>query len=1064
MTRIRILEADRNKRGDLFGRLVTDLFFALGYDEPRLNIHKAGREIDVEATHRWERRRLVAECKAEVKKTGGDAINKFIGSLDAEKRKDTEKDTVGYFVSLSGFTETAIEQEKDFRGERLVTLDGDDVVRELVEGHIIVPLEKAMERAGRCAATESPKLSPETEIDLLAHEKGWIWAIYFARNKERTHFALIHADGQGLAPTLAETVVAADEAVKGSLHSLTYLPPRDEPPIADSAIAQARERYCAYLAAECGDIQLEGLPADEQVGSRRLQLEKLFVPLRLVRADEARGGGAPSAAAEEGETPEEPEPVGKVLSEAPRLAVLAQPGGGKSTLLKRLATAYALPERRDATDDGLPDRVWLPIFIRCRQVESPATASIRDIIGALPERAEMPELADAFGALVDRALRSGDAMFLIDGLDEISDEASRISFVNQLRVFLATYPAAAVVVTSREAGFRVVGGALSAYCSHYRIADFDDQDIKRLTLAWHKEVVGDTPDVRSEAERLAQTIVESDRVRRLARNPLLLTTLLLVKRWVGQLPTRRSVLYGKAIEVLLMTWNVQGYEPLDQDEVLPQLEFVAFTMMKEGVQTITSRRLREILTQARAEMPEVLGYARLSVSDFIERVELRSSLLVQSGHEVEQGTLYPTYEFRHLTFQEYLTARAVVDGHYPGRRDDDTILSVLEPHLGEERCREVVPLAAVLAGRAGQPLVQRLVEECRASREGTDADEGRAPSELPWPAGLLASCLLDEVQAPPALIEHGLEETARAAQPADVIARLYRGRYGTVLGEVVRRVYPTSLTELLNLGGSLGWITLVDIGWEPGQNVTASLKKTIARLFVSEDPVQRSAAAVAVMEIAYSFSPKSAYHDIQPSGSAARAREVLGGLADNLVGLLQSEQVHQHFAAAWAFAWLGELDAWSPADNPAVLSRMVQLLSTSPSPEVKYVAAWGLCALPLIGRDSAGLAPPARTLLEWLHDPHPPPGLRGRDWAFTRASLVAAFYLRAPWTDTELAELLRREVSTASTHPVHEQFIERGSAMLRALGKAGRRALQAVEKEGRRPEGQGPRRRRSRPG
>jgi len=77
---IRILESNNNQRGDLFGRLMGDLFLALGYGEVRFNIHKAGREVDVEATHRIEPRRVVAECKATRAKSGGDAINKFVGS------------------------------------------------------------------------------------------------------------------------------------------------------------------------------------------------------------------------------------------------------------------------------------------------------------------------------------------------------------------------------------------------------------------------------------------------------------------------------------------------------------------------------------------------------------------------------------------------------------------------------------------------------------------------------------------------------------------------------------------------------------------------------------------------------------------------------------------------------------------------------------------------------------------------------------------------------------------------------------------------------------------------
>jgi hypothetical protein len=52
-TQIRILENDNNRRGDLFGRLMADLFVALGYEQPRL-IHKSGRELDLDCELRLE--------------------------------------------------------------------------------------------------------------------------------------------------------------------------------------------------------------------------------------------------------------------------------------------------------------------------------------------------------------------------------------------------------------------------------------------------------------------------------------------------------------------------------------------------------------------------------------------------------------------------------------------------------------------------------------------------------------------------------------------------------------------------------------------------------------------------------------------------------------------------------------------------------------------------------------------------------------------------------------------------------------------------------------------------
>ncbi|MGB3904720.1 MAG: NACHT domain-containing protein, partial [Anaerolineae bacterium] len=632
---VRILEKDSNKRGDLFGRLVGHLFLALGYDDVRLNVHKAGREVDVEALHRTEPRRVVAECKATKKKTGGDAINKFVGTLDAERRRTPDVETVGYFISLSGFKETAIEQEKDAGGDRVVLLDGERVIEELINGRIIVSPKQAMEQAGRCAARVTAELAAEPTCELVAHEMGWVWVVGYTSKKQRTHFALIHADGEPIAPAPAESIIASDKSVAGRLHSLSYLAPAVQASQLKSQIDTARTRYFEYLASECGGITLEGLPADQDIGQRRLKLESIFVPLYLEELGPRERG--PSVSAPEGQLgsnqtvradgPSDTEarsaprifddyvpsaekarrPVGEVLSEHTRLAILGAPGGGKTTLLKRLAVSYAFPDRSGLVDDRLPDRTWLPLFIRCRQLGELAKSPIGDILRAIPERSEMAELCEPFAELVHTSLRRGDALLLVDGLDEIADEGARVCFVTQLRTFLATYPNASVVVTSREAGFRIVGGALSAHCRHYKLADFDEDDVERLTVAWFKEVGGDSAEVQSEAEKLAELICDTDRVRALATNPLLLTTLLLVKRWLGHLPTRRSVLYGKAMEVLLMTWNVEGYEPIDQEEAIPQLAFVAFAMMRDGVQTISSRRLKELLHLARQQMPEVLG-------------------------------------------------------------------------------------------------------------------------------------------------------------------------------------------------------------------------------------------------------------------------------------------------------------------------------------------------------------------------------------------------------------------------------------------------------------------------
>ena len=1024
---IRILEKESNKKGDLFARLIQDLFLSLGYDRlVRLNVLKAGREVDIEIEHRTEPKRVIAECKATKKRTGGDEINKFVGVLDVEKRKNSDTQIIGYFISLSGFKQTAIEQEKDAGGNRVILLNGKQVLEELINGRIIVSKENVMTWAGRCSIGQTANLKVDTECEILAHDIGWIWLVYFTQNKQRTHFALIHADGEALAPALAQNIIQSDLSVGGHLHSLEYLPPSIEASTSEGQIQQAKTEYFDYIAAECGEMTLEGLPADQEVGSRRLKLENIFVPMYLEETSSNYVDYLSTDEERQKSDKKEREAVGEVISKYQRLAILATPGGGKTTLIKRLAIAYAYPDRSKLVDDNLPDRPWIPLFIRCRQLGDMVKSPIRDILYEIPKRAEIDEnLKDAFVHIVNSSLRSGEALLLIDGLDEISDEGNRVSFVNQLRTFLAIYPNVNIVVTSREAGFRVVVGALSEHCKHYKVADFEDEDIKRLTLAWHKEVVSDRVEVQLEAEALTKTIIDSNRVRELAKNPLLLTTLLLVKRWVGQLPTRRSILYGKAIEVLLMTWNVEGYEPIDQDEAIPQLAFIAFTMMKEGVQTISLKRLKEILYLARKEMPEVLGYSRLTVTEFIERIEFRSSLLMLSGHDIEDGTLYPMYEFRHLTFQEYLTARAVVDGYYPDRKDDDTLLTILNPYLADENWKEVVPLTAVQGGRKIQPLIRHLIDLCKKSGRKSLKSIKRPfnINRRSSIAALLGQSILDEIQIPPDLLEEGLECIARRSLDAEnLIIPLYKGKFGGKFLEIIQDNLISSDEDLAHLGNALGIITLEQIDWTK-DGLSPQLVEKLTTMLDDESKIQKAAGTMAICFIAFF----GLHND--------HKMELLNTLGDKILPILYSDEQYLQFTACWAFAWLGNTNSYTPVHHPEMISRLFEIWSESEASDIQYVASWAIKDMSLIDRELKPLPEPNQDQIDFIKKQ-----FKSKEMKQSSASLKIAFYWKKPWNDEELAKMVSSNFRLVEdSNKINDILI--------ALGEAGKAQLKILKRK-----------------
>ncbi|HEY0390755.1 MAG TPA: NACHT domain-containing protein [Solirubrobacterales bacterium] len=1022
---MRILAAEANEKGDLFARLVRDVFLALGYQDVRLNIHKTGREIDIKARHRLEPKKAIGECKASGEPIGGNDLNKFAGVLQLEAQA-SEETVQGYFVSLSGFRESAVEQESEPGGERFVLLDGDGVERELVAGGMVVSPEIACEAAGRLAH-QCGVLTLQRPPKLLAHELGWLWLCEYGTNRQATHFGLIHADGEALAAELAARVVEADREVGGSLEQLEYLPPSGV--VGAEEVSEAKAAYLHYLLTELGDITLEGLPADEEAGARRIALEDLYVPVKVVPASEGRqrAAGAHRTSLEaDGQdvfddpltTPGEfvkgealPESVGTVLSRESRLAILAAPGAGKSTLVKRLAVAYASEEHRKKVADDLPDTQWLPIFIRCRSLGKGSRDPILDILARIPERGEFPEHGSGFNELLRSSLVHGSVLLLVDGLDEISDPGDRLAFVLQLRTFLSTYPNASLILTSREAGFRLVGGAVSSMCEWYELGEFDDEDITALTKAWHATVVGQTKAVAEEAGQLAETIIATDRVKRLARNPLLLTTLLLVKRWVGDLPRKRTLLYEKAIEVLLMTWNVEAHDPIDREEAIPQLAFVAHSLTARGRQSLTATTLADLLTEAREQMPEILSFARISVGQFVEEIESRSSLLIMTGHDEENGVLVPVYEFRHLTFQEYLAAVALVEGFYRDRTDDDRLIDQLQPHLSDARWFEVIALANVRAGRAAGEVVSRMLELIESpDSSGTHVDAGQIMQ-------LLGRALADEVQLSPALVARAARASAtnRERLEADnLLGEIVEGKYGNVFEEAVRECYFDD--EDPNFIDFASTYMLVAFRRWSSMDEAEAIEWLTAKLD-GESEVEAAEAALCVMQLVFK---KSLYRS--SSMEDQDAWRVMSEWSTKLIALCETGRPAVAYAATWALAWLGDIDAVRVEDRGRGLRALLGQWLGAGSDDEQRQAAWAFSTMPEVERAEMPLGEGSPELCEFIEeqvkDEAPDDGRDDR----RPAAIILAFYLRKPWTDAQIAELAEsvRDWSMARMEPLRK--------------------------------------------
>jgi len=1046
-TIIRLIPSSSYAKNNLFRRLMTDFFYAVGYDDVRLNVPQVRRDVFyIQGQHKSKALWLRAECRLHANKR---ELKSFITSLNKEYREHQKEGIDAYFVLLKGNVDQVAGEEEQVEKNNFKLITGERVIRSLEESKLIISDERAALLADKYLLLNNLHGFAVQEIELLAHEIGYVKAVYCGRYKQHTHVALIHADGSLLVESIAREVIEDDKATGEKKQALHYLTP--PAPILEFNLPtdEALAHYRKWLGEECGSIQLDGLPTDSDLGPRKLELERLFVPLNIEfinKADEPQ---------EVIELADEQLPIGKLLTKAAHIAILASPGGGKSTLLKRLATAYAFPERRTEIDDNLPAHDWLPLFLRCRELQDKVKLPILNILEEIPNRVDMRvEESLAFGQIMREALQAGQVLLLVDGLDEISQEKDRVTFANNLRSFLITFPQTALVVTSREAGFRLVAGTIASVCLYTRLATFSEEDVQNLCVRWLTEVETDTPLIRQGALKLAEDIWESERIRALAVNPLLLTTLLVVKRWIGELPRNRAALYGVAVQVLVRTWNVEGYEPLDEQETLAQLSYVACAMMEQGIQQIPYNALLKLLNEARVELEAELQFARVSPAKFIERVESRSSLLMQTGRVLEDGELQPVYEFRHLTFQEYSAARGYAKEQHPRRNDEPILVDLLAPHFADERWREVIPLAVVMAERrATEATMKELIKLCGS--KSTEQKEGLGADEDHTYFDLLLSCILDEVKLTSNTLTSALKviacHTWTRDLPEQVVQKLIRSKIGELFFSIVEQEFTGGKEGWEQYGVAYGYLCEKNWNYFDAEQATSFISRIVDSLS-GENRVLRIRAAIEYMQFCFRTARNITNRSVVDANGKFIVDEPRIRLDEAEVvklykclnNMLSSTDWPSVLAVSWALAWAG-VDAFRayPANHQTV-ELLAKLWREAPIRDVKSFIAWGLAEHPLLNRDASINSLQLEGWNEFLKNEHLSEDVYKRSNAVNRASVTIAWYRRSPWSDSELVNLIQDAYNFAlASNPAGlAQQQEHAFTLLAALGVEGEQSIQ----------------------
>lgn len=418
-----------------------------------------------------------------------------------------------------------------------------------------------------------------------------------------------------------------------------------------------------------------------------------------------------------------------MLEHQRHLVVLGDPGAGKSTLIKILAYSFGRIQPSPLAR-RLGAHIPVPIILRDYKVRGWQTAEdmLQEFIAQLDEDVRS-EVTVAW--LLD-ALTAGRGILLLDGLDEVGGQAERRHLRDQVIVpLLERMPQSLAVLTSRSIGYEEVPfdtmlpdpDRLAAYAFGMRrcyVAPFNDDDIDRFISKWYAARERDERERQRRLESLRQALKRSDRIRRLASNPSLLTLMTLIHRVTAELPSGRVKLYDKIVEAYLET--IQRYRGLTAyeaslEEMKRWLAYVGWEMQsqrsanreQDGDLLVSRDQLLQWLTQAIATDRDNAGEEAASFLDYIAR---RSGLLIPRGPQ--------QFAFVHLTFQEYFAAWS-----FRGwLRRFDTLVTLCAERMGNPRWHETLVLLFELLAEfpgAGDELVEALQE-----RTQTQATQRRA--------------------------------------------------------------------------------------------------------------------------------------------------------------------------------------------------------------------------------------------------------------------------------------------------------------------------------------------------
>lgn len=382
-----------------------------------------------------------------------------------------------------------------------------------------------------------------------------------------------------------------------------------------------------------------------------------------------------------------------LLQKYRHMLIIGEPGGGKTTFLRLIACVLAknalgqsMVGQKHYSDISLGESTSIPIFIRLSTIAEVMKYSHANVGSGTSWNKLILAMENIFGheksAMLQKLMDRGKCALLLDGLDEIPEDNLRNRIVEVVNSMIYHWGNNIIVISSRPYGYKDIADLEKIVTFH--IDDFGEKEIIEFLDRWGRGLYPDENERKRDRymPKLKKAIIESLPIRKLARNPVMLTCLCVVHWNERRLPEGKAELLAAVLRWLQNAREEnrvkRGYSSAFVEECFKTLA-LAMTADKDGkkVNVDISWAAEQLATPFR-DILNVVDENRVRREGMkLLEMEMLDSCIIQ---KLSGGQL----RFWHLNFQEHYTARALVD------RSDEAWWKIIESNFFDKQWMEVL--------------------------------------------------------------------------------------------------------------------------------------------------------------------------------------------------------------------------------------------------------------------------------------------------------------------------------------------------------------------------------------